>query len=135
MRSRLEDLIFCELDLATASKKVQYSHHAKSHQKVPPTPHGKPLYKKRRFQQIQTCQVASGVDTVCVCVDTQYPSQKPVLKPIASSVDTVCLCVDTLRLKPKNGNFYRHVLAWESRDLTYIFVPTHPKAPYGHMGL
>ncbi|MQM01409.1 hypothetical protein Taro_034164, partial [Colocasia esculenta] len=27
----------------------------------------------------------------------------------ASGVDTVCLCVDTLRLKLKNGNFFGHV--------------------------
>ncbi|MQL95357.1 hypothetical protein Taro_028029 [Colocasia esculenta] len=55
--------------------------------------------------------IASGVDTVCLCVDTHCPSQKPVLKPIASGVDTVCLCVDTLRLKLKNGNFSRHMSA------------------------
>ncbi|MQL95955.1 hypothetical protein Taro_028626 [Colocasia esculenta] len=43
--------------------------------------------------------VASGVDTVCLCVDTHCPSQKPVLKPAASGVNIVCLCVDTLRLR------------------------------------
>ncbi|MQL72449.1 hypothetical protein Taro_004784, partial [Colocasia esculenta] len=39
-------------------------------------------------------------------------------KAVASGVDTVYLCVDTLRLKFKNGNFSGHVAAWESRDLT-----------------
>ncbi|MQM17902.1 hypothetical protein Taro_050883, partial [Colocasia esculenta] len=39
-----------------APRQVPNSHHAKSHQKVPPSPHGKPTHMKRRFQQIHTFQ-------------------------------------------------------------------------------
>ncbi|MQL97636.1 hypothetical protein Taro_030332 [Colocasia esculenta] len=39
-----------------APRQVLNSHHAKSHQKVPPSPHGKPRHMKRRFQQMDTCQ-------------------------------------------------------------------------------
>ncbi|MQL91050.1 hypothetical protein Taro_023657 [Colocasia esculenta] len=35
---------------------------------------------------------------------------EPVLKPVASGVDTVCLCVDTLRPKLKNVGFSGHVV-------------------------
>ncbi|MQM15729.1 hypothetical protein Taro_048681, partial [Colocasia esculenta] len=39
-----------------ALRQVPNSHHAKSHQKVPPSLHGKPPHMKRRFQQMHTCQ-------------------------------------------------------------------------------
>ncbi|MQM06599.1 hypothetical protein Taro_039426 [Colocasia esculenta] len=39
-----------------APRQVPNSHHAKSHQKVPPSLHSKPPHMKRRFQQMDTCQ-------------------------------------------------------------------------------
>ncbi|MQM02926.1 hypothetical protein Taro_035697 [Colocasia esculenta] len=39
-----------------APRQVPNSHHAKSHQKTPPSPHGKSPHMKRRFQQMHTCQ-------------------------------------------------------------------------------
>ncbi|MQM08306.1 hypothetical protein Taro_041161 [Colocasia esculenta] len=39
-----------------APRQVPNSHHTQSHQKAPPSPHGKPPHMKRRFQKMHTCQ-------------------------------------------------------------------------------
>ncbi|MQL74528.1 hypothetical protein Taro_006893 [Colocasia esculenta] len=39
-----------------APRHVPNLHHAKSHQKAPPSPHSKSPHMKRRFQQMHTCQ-------------------------------------------------------------------------------
>ncbi|MQL69718.1 hypothetical protein Taro_002010 [Colocasia esculenta] len=54
--------------------------------------HSLPVYRHSlSLPEAYSEAVASGVDTVCMCVDTHCPSQKPVMKPVASGVDTVCL--------------------------------------------
>ncbi|MQM16638.1 hypothetical protein Taro_049596 [Colocasia esculenta] len=54
-----------------APRQVPNSHPTKSHQKVPPSPHGKPPLMKRRFQQMHTCQGKNQVDTRSKQVDTR----------------------------------------------------------------
>ncbi|MQM07579.1 hypothetical protein Taro_040420, partial [Colocasia esculenta] len=71
-----------------APRQVPNSHHAKSHQKVPPSPHGKPPHMKRRFQEMHTCQDrVHSVDTVPGSVDTRPNLQKTHL-PDWDSVST-----------------------------------------------
>ncbi|MQL69740.1 hypothetical protein Taro_002042, partial [Colocasia esculenta] len=56
-----------------APRQVQNSHHAKSHQKVPPSSHGKPPHMKRRFQQIHTCQGKNQVRNALICFNCNKP--------------------------------------------------------------
>ncbi|MQL80483.1 hypothetical protein Taro_012933 [Colocasia esculenta] len=59
-----------------APRQVPTSHHAKSYQKVPSSPHGKPPHMKRRFQQMHTCQGKNQcvfvIKLCCTITKTQF---------------------------------------------------------------
>ncbi|MQL81352.1 hypothetical protein Taro_013804, partial [Colocasia esculenta] len=92
-----------------APRQVPNSHHAKSHQKVPSSPHGKPPHMKRRFQQMHTCQGISrfchgSVDTVPGSVDTSVSTQSQTVSTQSQVVSTLVQdSVDTSLSSQKNS--------------------------------
>ncbi|MQM10964.1 hypothetical protein Taro_043865 [Colocasia esculenta] len=83
-----------------APRQAPNSHHAKSHQKVPPSPNGNPSHMKRRFQQMHRCQGVyifchGSVDTPIDGVDTGSESLKVFHEDRVKCVDTAPGSVDT----------------------------------------
>ncbi|MQM02562.1 hypothetical protein Taro_035328 [Colocasia esculenta] len=104
-----------------APRQVQNSHHAKSHQKVPPSPHGKPPHMKRRFQQIHTCQ--GKYQDPSKCGSQNQLDQQAEESCSHTFVSTQPEVVSTLETLPREP----FVPVWES-------VSTHPMGRSTHSG-